>query len=753
MSEKRGALILLFIISILLGCSKDTPVHYEVKTSASPKEGGTTSPAAATFESNEEVTISAIPSKGYYFDQWQGDIKGTSNPLTFTIKSDTELTAVFLELDQDKDGVPDEVDKCPDTADGAQVNEDGCSPEQSDSDNDGVNDALDQCPDSPSGEQVNSVGCPSDQPDADGDGVEDDLDQCDNTPAGEQADSQWCSPSQKDSDGDGVSDATDQCTDTPQGATVNDFGCLEGETDGDGDGVSNEVDECPNTPSGEVVDEKGCSVTQNDEDGDGVTDEKDQCIGTPSGESVDLNGCSDSQKDSDEDGVSDELDQCPETPSGEVVDAQGCSEGQSDEEAPVITNVDITNITTTSFRVDWTLNEGSKGYIRFGTSPGVYIGTTNIANNYLTHHIQTVGGNNPFDLQPATTDDRQIYTEDQYGNSGFSSEFTVTTLNESGQRPFIFNHVSVEWSSTYTVWIPTDPSLNYNYTVDWGDGHIESNFTTDAYHIYENADKIYDVKITGSFPRIYFGEFDSFSRRTYTTIKQWGDQEWVTMEDALSVESVSVTATDIPNLSKCTSLRNMFQNTNLSINESIRNWNVSNITDMKGMFRGSRFNRDISSWNVSNVTDMSYMFADGEQYSSSSTTYVRGSFNQNLSLWNVSSVTDMSGMFIGCDFNKTISTWDVSKVTDMSWMFYGSRFNQDISSWNVSNVEDMSYMFGSQEYYGTLIGDFNQDITSWNIASLRDMSGMFYSSRYNQPLENLNVSNVTKMSHVSVRRI
>ncbi len=72
--------IYLSIFLLIIGCSKDTPVHYEVKTSASPKEGGTTSPAAATFESNEEVTISAIPSKGYYFDQWQGDIKGTSIP-------------------------------------------------------------------------------------------------------------------------------------------------------------------------------------------------------------------------------------------------------------------------------------------------------------------------------------------------------------------------------------------------------------------------------------------------------------------------------------------------------------------------------------------------------------------------------------------------------------------------------------------------------------------------------------------------
>jgi surface protein len=41
----------------------------------------------------------------------------------------------------------------------------------------------------------------------------------------------------------------------------------------------------------------------------------------------------------------------------------------------------------------------------------------------------------------------------------------------------------------------------------------------------------------------------------------------------------------------------------------ISKWNVSNVTDMYGLFRGLKsFNDDISNWNVSNVTDMCEMF-------------------------------------------------------------------------------------------------------------------------------------------------
>lgn len=60
-------------------------------------------------------------------------------------------------VDSDGDGVPDELDKCPDTPKGFKVGPDGCC---LDSDGDGIRDCLDKCPDTPKGVEVDKDGCP-----------------------------------------------------------------------------------------------------------------------------------------------------------------------------------------------------------------------------------------------------------------------------------------------------------------------------------------------------------------------------------------------------------------------------------------------------------------------------------------------------------------------------------------------------------------------------------------------------------------
>jgi OOP family OmpA-OmpF porin len=58
--------------------------------------------------------------------------------------------------DDDGDGVPNSLDKCPNTPAGTKVNADGCP---LDSDGDGVPDDMDECPNTPAGAKVLANGC------------------------------------------------------------------------------------------------------------------------------------------------------------------------------------------------------------------------------------------------------------------------------------------------------------------------------------------------------------------------------------------------------------------------------------------------------------------------------------------------------------------------------------------------------------------------------------------------------------------
>ena len=219
--------------------------------------------------------------------------KPAAKPATFSIDDDKDGVVNKIDKcpndagpattlgcpDRDSDGVADSDDLCPDEA--GVLDTKGCP----DYDKDGVANATDDCPT----EAGTIKGCP----DTDFDGIPNKDDKCPTEPG--TSDNKGCPPS-ADTDRDGVADNIDLCP--------NEAGKLKGCPDADGDGVADKDDKCPNEAG--TAANNGCPPVL-DADSDGILDKDDKCpneAGTAAN-----NGCP--VKDTDGDGIFDKDDKCP----------------------------------------------------------------------------------------------------------------------------------------------------------------------------------------------------------------------------------------------------------------------------------------------------------------------------------------------------------------------------------------------------------------------------------------------------------
>lgn len=211
-------------------------------------------------------------------------------------------------------------------------------------------------------------------------------------------------------------------------------------------------------------------------------------------------------------------------------------------------------------------------------------------------------------------------------------------------------------------------------------------------------------------------------------VNHWGTETGVTDANGAFIYANNLTSVPdhIPTTIK--NARTMFYGATIINDPSISKWDVSNITDMAGMFNyAEAFNQPLNGWNTSNVTYMTATFANAK------------AFNQPIDKWNTSKVTEMGTMFQDASsFNQDINNWDVSNVISMFATFNrASAFNKPLNGWKTGNVTTMNGMFQDAT-------SFNQPLDQWNTAKVTNISSIFAgASQFNQPIANWNVSNVT----------
>jgi len=215
------------------------------------------------------------------------------------------------------------------------------APSFADRDKDGIPDQVDQCPDQPEDHDgfKDDDGCPD--PDNDADTIPDDKDKCPNQAEDfdQFQDDDGCPD--PDNDNDGIDDLHDACPNDAEDhkpPKPND-GCPASKTDSDGDGVPDSIDKCPNDPEDKDGFEDADGCPDPDNDNDGIPDNFDQCPNAPEDMDgfQDEDGCPD--PDNDKDGVPDKVDKCPNEP--ETINGYQDDDGCPDNGPPPKAKIDL----------------------------------------------------------------------------------------------------------------------------------------------------------------------------------------------------------------------------------------------------------------------------------------------------------------------------------------------------------------------------------------------------------------------------
>lgn len=151
-------------------------------------------------------------------------------------------------------------------------------------------------------------------------------------------------------------------------------------------------------------------------------------------------------------------------------------EGTPDETAPIISNINVTNILASSATITWQTDENANSRVDYGLDAGY--GNFEDNANYVTNHSVTLNG-----LLPETTYHFQITSVDGSNNSSTSTDQSFITEAPDITSPVITNVQVVNINSTNATitWDtdePADSLVEYGETISYGNTESDTSYVT-----------------------------------------------------------------------------------------------------------------------------------------------------------------------------------------------------------------------------------------------------------------------------------
>jgi hypothetical protein len=277
-----------------------------------------------------------------------------------------------------------------------------------------------------------------------------------------------------------------------------------------------------------------------------------------------------------------------------------------------------------------------------------------------------------------------------------------------------------------------------NFTINWGDGNVETFVGSgDLVHTYSSSGT-YNVTVTG---QLVFSMRSNSDSRKLVDILQYGN---VTFNNNIrtlyNTSLTSVSATDIPDLSNITTMRAFFmESSSLTSITNFNQWDVSTVTDCINTFYNcTNFNDEIPTFSGATTTQQMFQFCtsynnDGQPMpvfdSTTNTSDMfngANSFDQNVNS-SFPSALSTNRMFQNCALynNGGVAINGFNTVTNAGQMY------DNCDSLNVSITGFNSCLFATNFVSNTAI--FNSTVSGFSV--ITNTNNFFQNAiSYNQPV-------------------